>query len=105
MNNKSAVTVPHQSIFGEMVSWFFGVLFLAIGLINTFWGNDPGYGVFTLLLSLAYFPPANAFLRKISGISIPLIVKIILGAFIIWSALGVGELFDKIDLMIQAFNA
>jgi hypothetical protein len=28
-------------------------------------------------------------------------VKIILGLFILWTAMGVGELFDKIGLMIK----
>lgn len=95
MNNKSIVL--------NIPGWLFGIIVIAIGIINTFWGNDPGYGVFIILLSFVYFPPANTFLKKISGKSIPLIVKIILGIFIIWSALGVGELFDKIKLMMKDF--
>jgi hypothetical protein len=27
------------------------------------------------------------------------LLKVLLGRFIVWSALGVGELFDKIELM------
>lgn len=88
---------------GTIAGWLFGIVVIAIGIINTFWGNDPGYGIFLLLLSLAYFPPANAFLKEKTGFSIPWIVKILLGIFIIWSALGVGELFDKIDLMLMDF--
>ena len=36
-----------------------------------------------------------------TGFSIPGmgIVKILLGIFILWASLGVGELFDKIELM------
>lgn len=101
MDNKSEIAVNNRSILGEIISWFFGIVFLAIGLINTFWGNDPGYGVFIILLAFVFFPPASAFLKKISGLSIPLLVKILLGVFIIWSALGVAELFDKIDLMMK----
>jgi hypothetical protein len=69
--------------------------------VNTFWGNDPGFGVFILLLSFVYFLPVNAILKKMSGFSIPRmgIVKILLGIFILWASLGVGELFDKIELM------
>lgn len=39
----------------------------------------------------------------VPGFSIPRIglVKILLGIFIIWAALGVGELFDKIELMMN----
>ena len=66
-----------------------------------FWGNDPGFGVFLLLLSFVYFPPANTILKERTGFSIPRIVKIVLGIFIIWASLGVGELFDKIDLMMM----
>jgi len=100
MDNKSGLVVNNRFVLGDIISCFFGIVFLAIGLINTFWGNDPGYGIFILLLSFVYFPPVTAFIKKILGISILLIVKIILGVFIIWTALGVGELFDKIDLML-----
>lgn len=89
------------SIFGNAISWLFGVFVVALGVINTFWGNDPGFGIFLLLLSLVYFPPTYALIRAKTGFPIPLVGKIFLGAFIIWAALGVGELFDKIDLMMQ----
>ncbi len=84
---------------GTLISWIFGIGFFAIGTVNTFWGNDPGFGVFLLTLSLVYFPPANAILTHRFGFAIPGIVKIVLGIFIIWASLGVGELFDKIELM------
>ncbi len=103
MNHKPELTMNNRSIPGDIISWLFGAIVMAIGIINMFWGNDPGYGIFIFLLSFVYFPPATAFFRKISGISIPLIAKIILGVFILWSALGVAELFDKIDLMRKDF--
>ena len=93
MNNKSNVL--------NIISWIFGIVVFAIGVVNTFWGNDPGFGVFILLLSFVYFPPVNAILKEKTGFAIPKIVKILLGIFIIWAALGVGELFDKIDLMMM----
>jgi hypothetical protein len=92
MNNKSNVL--------NAISWLFGFVVFAIGTLNVFWGNDPGFGVFLLLLSFVYFPPVNVMLKKMTGFSIHRIVKIVLGIFIIWAALGVGELFDKIDLMM-----
>ncbi|MBX0332275.1 hypothetical protein K3G39_03410 [Pontibacter sp. HSC-14F20] len=88
---------------GSIFSWLFGFLFLAIGFINTFWGNDAGYGLFIILLSLAYFPPMAAVLRESTAYTIPLVVRIFIGIIIIWSALGVAELFDKIDLMLLDF--
>lgn len=94
MNTKSTLWKP--------ISWLFGVLFFAIGVVNTFWGNDPGFGIFIILLSFVYFLPVNDMLKRMTGFSIPRmgIVKILLGSFIFWAALGVGELPDKINLMI-----
>lgn len=95
MNNKINVF----AIFG----WLFGIAVLAVGLINTFWGNDPEFGVFICLLAFVFFPPVNTLFKKITSFSIPPVAKIILGIFIIWVALGVGELFDKVDLMLKDF--
>ncbi|RAU81845.1 hypothetical protein [Pontibacter arcticus] len=86
----------------NIISWLFGTLFFAIGVVNTFWGNDPAFGVFIVLLSLVYFLPVNDILDNIIGLRITRmwLVKILLGMFIIWAAMGVGELFDKIELML-----
>ena len=101
MKNKPVITMNNKSIVLDIISWLFGIVFFAIGVVNTFWGNDQGFGVFILLLSFVYFLPVNAILRKMTGFSIPGmgIVKIVLGIFILWASLGVGELFDKIELM------
>lgn len=88
----------------NIVSWIFGILVFAIGILNIFWGNDTGFGVFLVFLSLAYFPLVNAFLIKKFGFRIPVIIKITLGIFIIWASLGVGELLNKIDLMLVDIN-
>ena len=95
-----------NSIVLKILGWLFGLVFFAIGVVNTFWGNDPGFGVFILLLSFVYFLPVNDILKKMTGFSIPRmgIVKILLGIFIFWASLGVGELFDKIDLMRKALR-
>lgn len=94
--------MDNNSIVLKIISWIFGIVFFAIGVVNMFWGNDPEFGVFILLLSLVYFLPVNDILKNMTGFSIPKIgmVKILLGVFILWAALGVGELFDKIDLMM-----
>lgn len=93
MNNK-------LNVF-NIISWLFGAAVFAIGLVNTFWGNDPGFGLFLLVLALLYLPPINLIIEEKIRFSIPRIVKIGLGIFIIWALLGVGELFDKIDLMMM----
>nr|WP_294907239.1 hypothetical protein [uncultured Lacibacter sp.] len=89
----------------NILSYSFGVLFLAIGIVNTFWGNDTGFGIFILLVSFVYFLPVNELLKKITGFTIPKmgLIKVVLGLFILWSSLGVGELFDKVDLMLSSF--
>jgi hypothetical protein len=88
-----------------MIGWIFGIAVFAAGLVNTFWGNDPGFGIFILLLSFLYFPPSSDLLSAISkrwtGFAIPRVAKLVLGIFIIWAMLGVGELFDKINLMMM----
>ena len=101
MNIKSEIIMNNKLNVWTIISWLFGIVVFAIGLVNTFWGNDSAFGVFILLLSFVYFLPVNAILRKMTGFSIPKmgIVKIVLGIFILWAALGVGELFDKIELM------
>ena len=98
--------MDRKSNVKDIISWLFGIVVVAIGLVNLFLGNDPGFGVFLLLLSLVYFLPVNAILRKLTGFTIPKlgIVKIVLGIFILWASLGVGELFDKIELMMNSFR-
>ena len=100
MTNKTAATINSSTIALNVISVVFGGIFFAIGIVNTFWGNDTGFGIFIMLLSLIYFPPVNTMLKIKTGISIPKLVKILLGIFILWASLGVGELFDKIDLML-----
>jgi hypothetical protein len=95
----------NNSLGLNFISWLFGVAVLAIGVINMFWGNDPGYGIFIFLLSFVYFLPVIEIFKKMTGFLVPRlgIIKILLGIFIFWTALGVGELFDKIDLMKKSF--
>ncbi len=90
---------------GNIISWIFGVIVFAIGIVNTFWGNDAAFGIFILLISLVYFLPVNELLKKFTGFSIPKmgLIKTGLGFFVIWASLGVGELFDKIEMMLKSF--
>jgi hypothetical protein len=85
------------------LSWLFAVLFSVIGLINCFFGNDPEFGIFILLLSVVFYPPLQELFQKKTRWSIPSIVLIVLGVFIFWASLGVGELLAKIQLMFQSF--
>lgn len=103
-SSKEIKPVNDGSTALTIINWIFGTIFFAIGVVNTFWGNDLGFGVFILLLSLIYFFPVNAIFQKMFKFSIPVKpVKILVGIFILWSAMGVGELPDKIELMRNAF--
>jgi len=59
--------------------------------------------VFIALLSLVYVPQLNTLFKKITGLRVHFVLKILLGIFILWAALGVGELFDKINMMSGSF--
>ena len=102
MNDMTIVKGNGSASGGNVINWLFGIVVLAIGIINTFWGNDPFFGYFLVLLSFIYFLPVNDILRNTIGLSIPKmgVVKIVLGILIIWAAIGVGELFAKIELML-----
>ena len=99
MVNTSNASAPISNLMG----WLFGLIVLAIGVVNTFWGNDPGFGIFIFLLAFVFFPPVTVFVKDKTGFLIPRVAKWILGLFILWASLGVGELFDKIDLMLKAW--
>ncbi|RYZ60941.1 MAG: hypothetical protein EOO14_06345 [Chitinophagaceae bacterium] len=88
-------------MLSNIAGWVLAILFFAIGLINACWGNDFEYGVFIVLLSIVFLPPVQGWIKKLTGFTIPLLAKVILALFILWSALGVGELFDKIHLMLE----
>lgn len=89
-----------MAIFVQVIRYLLAILFSLIGLINSLWGNDPFYGVFVILLSLPFYPVfSERFVKPIRTWH-----HIILGGFILWTALGVAELFDKIALMIRSFS-
>ncbi len=91
-------------IMKNFISWVFGILVFAIGILNILWGNDQAVGAFLLLLSFVFFPPANIMFEEATNFSIPGWMKIILGIAILVGALGVGELFPKLDMMIDALR-
>jgi hypothetical protein len=101
MENKSGVMTNNKPNVWNLISWLFGIVVFAIGVLNVFWGNDPGFGIFLVLLSFVYVPPVNVIIKERIRFSIPAIVKVLLGIFILWASLGVGELFGKIDLMMM----
>ncbi|MHA8059923.1 hypothetical protein PQG22_01445 [Aquirufa beregesia] len=96
------VHMANSTKFGTTVNWVIGILFTLIGLVNVFSGNDPEYGVFIILLSLVYYPPIHAFIHRLTGVGMTNGIKTILGLFILWASLGVGELITKIEQILQS---
>jgi hypothetical protein len=99
MNKHSGITMDKRTVLGDSISWCFGIMFQSIGLINTFWGNDTFFGLLIVLVSFIYYPPVFAVVSRKLGFPIPVIARMVIGVLILWAALGVGELFDKIELM------
>jgi hypothetical protein len=85
------------SMMNNFLGWCYGIVFSLIALINIFWGNDILFGVF-------YIPTISDLIALKTGIRLPLWSKIAIALFIIWSSVGVGELFEKIDMMLQSFQ-
>ena len=94
MENK--LVINNRPNVWSISGWIFGIVFLTVGILNMFLVHLVP-GVAYLLLSFIYFPPSNAYIRKTFGFSIPPVVKIILGIFIIMFTLGVSDLGDMID--------
>ena len=101
MHLKSDSTTHRPSVFGTIVSTLFGIAVMPAGLINTFWGNDPFFGIFLIVMSFLYFPPAQTLLWRRFRFPLPLIARFLLAIFLVIAILGVGELFAKIDLMMM----
>ena len=102
---ETTYTLEKSSIVLKVLNWIVGLLFIAVGIVNTFWGNDPGFGIFLLLLSLVYFIPVDTIVTAMTGITLPRfgLIKVLIALFIIWASVGVGELFDKIEIMLNSF--
>ena len=83
-----------------LLNWFVAVLFSTIGIVNCVVGNDPEFGIFILLSSLFFYPPLRLVFQQKTGRKIPALVLILLGLFVFWSSLGVGELLEKINMIL-----
>jgi hypothetical protein len=84
------------------VSFLFALLFSWIGFVNTFWGNDPYFGLIIFALSFIYYLPLIKMIERNFNFVLIRRIMIVLGVLILWASLGVGELFDKIELMRQS---
>lgn len=88
----------------NLAAWLLGLLFTLIGLINVGWGNDQAYGLFIIVLASVFYPPVRQQILIHTGKRVPVWLLVLTGLFIFWSSVGVGELFDKIDMMMAALH-
>lgn len=79
-----------------LLGWFFGLVIAIVGVLNLVLVH-PVPGIVYLLLSLVYFPPANVYLKRHLGFSIPVAIKIMLAVVLFMFTLGVSDLGDMID--------
>ena len=96
-----------KNVFASYASLVLGVMvglaFSAIGFVNIFWGNDPFFGLLIFSASLIYYLPLINAVQTALGAKFTVTAKYILGFFILWASLGVGELIDKVELMLSNF--
>ena len=79
-----------------------GILFY-VGFVQTFWGTDPylGWGI-TVIAALVFAEPAGYIMArfKLSGRRYEVVLGVTL-VVVLWISLGVGELWDKTQLMLE----
>ena len=79
-----------------VLSSIFGILVVILGILYLMVVHFvPAFICF--LLALVYFPPADALFQKRLGMRVPIVLKILIGLFIIWFTLGISDLGDMID--------
>lgn len=91
------------NVLGVILSLAVGITLLLIGFVNLFWGNDPFFGLAIVVLASLYYLPM---IQRIQASIEPKYWRIglvVLAVLILWAALGVGELEDKIELMQASF--
>jgi len=89
----------NKSKIDNIISWIFTIIFFVIGVLNL-WLVHFVSGIFYLLLSIIYSPHLNSILKTKLDFSIPLVVKIFVGLFILWGTLAVGELVEILGAYI-----
>ena len=96
MKSKSNI-ISKESTGRQILGWFFGILFLTIGILN-FILVHPVPGAFYTIFSFIYFPPITVFFREKTGFIIPFFIKVIVGLIILWGTLAVTDLPDILGL-------
>lgn len=81
-------------MISKLLSWVFGILIFSLGILNLLAGNDSDFGVFLVMISFAFYPPVNEFIKKQFKIPVPNWFKIVLAIVLIWINLAVGAIAE-----------
>lgn len=86
-----------DTFLAKLIGWLFFLIFLALGMMNLILVH-PVPGIFYMIFSFIFLPPANTLLKKITGWVIPPWIKISLALIILWGTLAVGDLAEMYGL-------
>jgi uncharacterized membrane protein YjjP (DUF1212 family) len=90
-----------------MPRWLYLLLALPLlfaGFVQSFWGNDPYLGwAITVIASVIIATPLSSYARQYRFSSRQNAVTIFLFVLIMWISLGVGELPEKTEMMLDRF--
>lgn len=88
-----------HSLSSTLLNFLIGLICAFIGFVNCFWGNDPFVGYLITLVSVIFYIPLYSLITEKLGPKIILTIKVVLVLFILWSSLGVGAFFSKLEMM------
>ncbi len=88
--------MPEKTASWNKIGWMFGILFLVIGVLNMILIHAVP-GLFYIVLSLLYLPPAHGFLKERVGFSIPRSGTVVLALLVLWATLAVGDLMELFE--------
>lgn len=77
----------------NILSWFFGLVFISIGILNIIHIDLPT-GIFYFAISILFVPPFEQVFRRYFKLYIPYILRIILAFIVLWITLAVGDLAE-----------
>jgi len=89
--------IAHSLTPRILTDWIFGSLFTMIGILNILL-VDVRPGLAYLALALVYLPPSRPILHRLTGMTAPFSIRIILGLLVIWGTLAVGDLAELAGL-------
>lgn len=77
-----------------LFNYFACLIFSFVGVLNLMRGNDPGFGLALILVSLYFIPQVSDWLSGKLKIKLPFFLKILLFAVLTWVNLAVGAIAE-----------